>query len=621
MNSPERRGVGRQLHCQHIVVALLGAALAVVPDAFAQSSVVYHIAFPNAVHHEANVEVTFHGVPENGPLQVRMSRSSPGRYAIHEFAKNVYRFEARGEDGKALEILRPDPYQWDVYGNDGGDVTVTYTIFADRAGGTYSGIDATHAHLNIPATFAWARDMQHVPITVTFEPYSPDWKVASQLFPTDDPYTFTAPDLQYFMDSPTELSNHAVRSWTVGSGSDAQEIRLTVHHQGTEAEVDSYAEMAEKVVAEQIGIYGEAPRYDVGYYTFIADYLPYIAGDGMEHRNSTIIASTRPLSTGAMGNLGTLSHEFFHSWNVERIRPQTLEPFDFEHANMSNELWFAEGFTSYYTGLAIRRAGLSDDDAYAASLGGTISAVVNSPGRQFFSAVEMSRQAPFVDAATFIDPTNFGNTFISYYTWGSAIGLGLDLTLRERFGKTLDDYMRAMWQKFGKTGMPYTLHGLRETLAEVTGDKAFASDFYDRYIEGHEVVDYEALLATAGLKLQKARPGRASWGARLEETEGGVQVRGYPQIGSTLYEAGLDNGDVIVTIGGKKARMKNLDAAKPGQQLQVSFVQRGIDREATLQVKESDSFAVVTFESLNMTPSAAQQQRRAEWFRSRAGDH
>src|SRR5690606_4745844 len=146
--------------------------------------------------------------------------------------------------------------------------------------------------------------------------------------------------------------------------------------------------MAKKVVAEQIAVFGEPPDFDYGTYTFIADYLPWVAGDGMEHRNSTILTSTRPLATGALANLGTLSHEFFHTWNVERLRPKSLEPFDFERANMSPDLWLAEGFTSYYDDLTIRRAGLMSNDDLARTLSGMLNTVINMPGRRFFSPVE-----------------------------------------------------------------------------------------------------------------------------------------------------------------------------------------------------------------------------------------
>ncbi|MFQ5630311.1 MAG: M61 family metallopeptidase, partial [bacterium] len=462
---------------------------------FSQQPIKYKISFPNAVHHEAEISVTFTDLPML-TLELRMSRSSPGRYAIHEFAKNVYRVQAENGKGEKLALTRPNPYQWNVHGHD-STVTVRYTLYADRAGGTYSGIDATHAHLNIPATFIWARDLGDRPIRVTFQPpEGSKWKVATQLAPTEDPFIFTAPNLYYFLDSPIELSGFLLRQWQVQSNGESYSIRLALHHAGTESEADEYAEMAKRVVYEQEGIYGELPDFDFGTYTFIADYLPYIAGDGMEHRNSTIIASTRPLETGAMRNLGTLAHEFFHAWNVERLRPKTLEPFNFEQANMSGELWFAEGFTSYFTPLTLHRAGLTGLDRFAGSLSRSVNFVVNAPGRDFFSPVEMSMQAPFVDAATSVDPTNRANTFISYYTYGTVVGLGLDLTLRTQFpGKSLDDLMREMWRAHGKTEIPYANKDIQQALATVTGDEEFARIFFENYIYGRKLVDYEKLLA------------------------------------------------------------------------------------------------------------------------------
>jgi predicted metalloprotease with PDZ domain len=609
------------------------AALAVLPaaaPAAAQGSVEYDIQFPNRVHHEAQVTATFRGVPAGQPLQLRMSRSSPGRYALHEFAKNVYSVRVADGQGRPLAFTRPDLHQWDVAGHD-GTVTVRYTVFGDRADGTYVGIDASHAHLNIPATFMWARGMENASIRVRFE--RPDgWKVATQMAPTADSSVFTAPNLQYFMDSPTEVSPWDVRTWTVpGPDGRPQTMRLVVHHAGTPEELDRYFEKARKVVAEQVAMYGEAPRYDFGTYTFLADYLPWDSGDGMEHRNSTVIISPRPLSTNEMGNLGTLSHEFFHSWNVERIRPAALEPFDFTRANVSGELWFAEGFTSYYDDLFIRRAGLVGDSAYAAGIGsGIVSPVVVAEGRRYYSAVEMSMQAPFVDAASAIDPHNRGNTFLSYYTWGSGIGLGLDLTLRTRFtGVTLDDYMRAMWREFGREqtaalapARPYTLADLRRVLGEVTHDPAFANDFFDRYVQGHEVVDYAALLARAGFLLRKATPGRPWLGVPLGQGQGGALVDDWPLAQGSIYRAGLDADDVILSMDGRPtpdpdAVRAILNAHAAGDVVQVEWMQRGQRRSGPMTLVENPALEVVAYEVAGMPVTPQMRAFRDAWLGSR----
>jgi len=394
------------------------------------------------------VEVTFPELPA-GTLQIRMSRSSPGRYALHEFAKNVYDVRVTDGGGKPLIAARPNPHQWDVSGHD-GTVRVTYRIFGDRVDGTYLSIDTTHAHINMPAALMWARGLERRPATVRFEPPAgATWRVATQLFPGADANTFTAPNLQYLMDSPSEFGAFALRTFSVeDSGGRKPTFRVAVHHQGSDEELAAYARDTEAIVREARNVYGEYPAFENNTYTFLADYLPWANGDGMEHRNSTVLTSSGSLRASRAGLLGTVSHEFFHSWNVERIRPQSLEPFNFEEANMSGELWLAEGFTSYYGPLIVHRAGLTDAATYARSLSGTINAVMFDPGRRIRTAEEMSRFAPFVDAATSIDPTNFSNTFISYYTWGAAIGLGLDLSLRERSdGRiTLDHFMRALWR-------------------------------------------------------------------------------------------------------------------------------------------------------------------------------
>ncbi|MBA2671271.1 MAG: M61 family metallopeptidase [Gemmatimonadetes bacterium] len=586
----------------------------------AQQGVEYEISFPNLVHHEAEISVTFNDVTQK-PLEIRMSRSSPGRYALHEFAKNVYAVTAVDGAGRPLAITRPNPHQWDVQGHD-GTVTFRYTLFGDRADGTYTGIDNTHAHLNMPATFAWARGLEDQPISITFRRPRENWKIATQLVPTSHPERFTAPDLSYFLDSPTEISDFDLRSWEIVSNGQRQTIRLAVHHDESSDHVDRYAEMTRRVVDEQIAVFGTPPTFDHGTYTFIACYTPWVAGDGMEHRNSTILTSTRPLSTGALQNLGTVSHEFFHVWNVERLRPRSLEPFDLEEANMSGELWFAEGFTSYYTNYILRRAGLLNDDEYAASLTGMLNTVINSPGRRFFSPVEMSKQAPFVDAAASIDPQNRANTFISYYTWGAAIGLGLDLTLREQFSLTLDDYMRAAWERFGREERPYSPADLRILLGEVTRDQDFADRFFDRYVEGRDVVDYESLLGRAGYLLRRAEPGRSWLGApTLVFVEGGAQLTGPTLIGTPIHGAGIGAGDRIITINGVDLVSENvltslLEAHAPGTAVELTFLQRGELRSANVVLGESPRLEVVTYESAGRPVTLDMQRFRSAWLQS-----
>ncbi|HEY4613766.1 MAG TPA: PDZ domain-containing protein, partial [Bacteroidota bacterium] len=396
-------------------------------------------------------------------------------------------------------------------------------------------------------------------------------------------------------------------------------------HQGSDKAADVFAELGKLVVNEEIAVFGEPAPYDYGTYTFLADYLPWVSGDGMEHRNSTVISGTRGLSPDPMNNLGTLSHEFFHSWNVERIRPKSLEPFDFEEANMSGELWLAEGFTSYYDNLFIHRAQLTNLDLYARSLRGDVNAVMNAPGKMYFSPIEMSMQAPFVDAARSVDAQNKENTFISYYAWGAAIGLGLDLTLRTKFpGITLDNLMRALWQKYGKTEIPYTNEDVRITLGAVTKDPAFADDFFRRYIYGREVVDYEKLLASAGLLLRKASPGKATFGSvGINYSTGTPMLTSQPQVSGPLYKAGLDRNDKILKIAGERikssAELDSLFARhKPGDAVLIEFEQRGTTKTVRVVLEENRSIEIVPYETAEMTVTDAMMKFRQEWLGSKA---
>ncbi|RTQ46220.1 M61 family peptidase [Hymenobacter gummosus] len=598
-------------------------------------AVQYRISFPNAAHYEAQVEATFAQVPAGRPLQVRMARSSPGRYALHEFAKNVYDVQASDAQGRPLPLAHPDPYGWDVTPGADGTVRLRYTLYGDRTDGTYAGIDAQHAHLNIPATFAYARGLEQRPVRVSFEQLPAGWTVATQLQPVQQngaavPGQYEAPHLQYFMDSPTSLGAQKVRSWDEAG----QRIELAVLHAGTDAELDRFAELSKGVVKEARAVFGELPQYDFGRYTFVANYLPQASGDGMEHRNSTSLTSPRPISgPGALDNLGTVSHEFFHSWNVERIRPRDLEPFDFERANMSDMLWFAEGFTQYYGELLLRRSGAyTTDQQYCQE---ALTGLVNSmqvPGAKRYGAIYMSQQAPFVDAARAIDPNNRTNTFQSYYYVGGANALALDLLLRQRYKSDLDQYMRLVWQQHGKPQQnfapqrPYTVPELQRLLGQVSGDTAFAGQFFRQHIYSAAAPhDYAALLAPAGLLVRPARPTEPTFGqpGQVEFAGGRFVVGTATAIGTPLYQAGLDRGDEIRRFDGRELKKeddlaKALKKHKVGDVVAVEVRSRGQVRTVQVPLAATSALEVVPAEQAGQQPTAEQLAFRAAWLGAKA---
>jgi predicted metalloprotease with PDZ domain len=599
---------------------LLYVVLLLAPLA-AQDTVRYELRFPNAAHHEAEVRVTFPGV-RGRVLEVVMSRSSPGRYALHEFAKNIYNFRATDAAGKRLRVDRPNPYQWNVDAS-GGTVVIDYTLFGDRADGTYNAIDPSHAHLNPPAAFAWARSFEKSPVSLKIDvPPGSDWTVATQL-PVGPGGTWTARGLDALMDAPLEISTHVMREWNAG---DAR-FRLALHFQGSDEVADRFARMCEAVVLEEEGVFGGLPKFDNAAYTFLVDYLPYVSGDGMEHRNSTVITSARPLTRESAPQLiGSVAHEFFHSWNVKRIRPRSLEPFDYERVNMSGELWFAEGFTDYYGPLALTRAGLSSRDEFIGGvMRNAINTVLTAPGREVFSLSDMSRRAAFVDGATSVDPQNQANTYISYYTYGSAVALGIDLAIRSRFpGKSLDDWMRAMWRRHPDVQNPYTAQDLELALAEATGSNEFAKEMFQRHIDGLEPMEYAALLAHAGFALQPAAPGKAWIGnSPMSFSDRGIDLTGPTLRSSPLYIAGIDSGDRIAEVDGKSFKTRrDLDelaaSHKPGDHSTLTVEGRGGKRQVQIIWAQAPDVEIVSFEKAGRQVTPEITAFRDAWLGSKA---
>jgi predicted metalloprotease with PDZ domain len=606
------------------IVLLLVSAGVDAPRA--QSAIRYRFTFPEPHHRWMQVEIVYTTLAD-ARLELRMSRSSPGRYALHDFAKNVYDVQAAAPSGQALPVTRTDAHGWEVAGHGGG-ATIRYKVFGDSLDGTYLAIDSTHAHINMPAAVMWARGLDDRPVALRFEPPAgrDDWRIATQLHPGPSPLEFTAPNLQYLMDSPVEFGPIVMREFSV----DRQPIRIAVHHGGSLDEVDSFARDVEKIVREQRDIFGGFPTYEPGHYTFLADYLPHATDDAMEHRNSTVMTSKFTLRTGRPWLLATAAHEFFHGWNAERVRPRSLEPFDFERANLSGELWLAEGFTQYYGPLTLVRAKLSTFDTFLDEVNGLLAVIATNPARLVRSAEEMSHMAVFTDGGATRDRTNWPQTVISYYPFGGAIAVALDFTLRERTGgrTSLDDYMRAMWRVHGAPGgtregfvdRPYSMADAEARLAEVSGDPAFARDFFARFIQGKELANYSHLLQLAGITLRKRAPGRPWLGdVRFDDRDGAVRLASPPPFGSPMYAAGLDVDDEVRQFDGARIRSfaevaAALGRRRPGDSVAIVFADRsGRQQTATVKLDEDPAFELVPIERAGGTLTPAQRAFREGW--------
>jgi predicted metalloprotease with PDZ domain len=581
----------------------------------------YIVSFPNLAHHEANVEIIVSDVAARTAV-FRMSRSSPGRYATHEFGKNVYDVKAIDQNGKTLTVNRTDGDVYEIPRHN-GYIRFQYTLYGNYADGTYVGLDPTNVHFNMPGAFMWLKGAENSPITIHFNvPAEWHWTVATQLQPTGDSLTFLARNFQYFMDCPTKIGPLHYRKWDVKNpDGKTYNFRVALEGGADDTVFTNFSEKVQKVVRQAQAVFGETPAYDYGNYTFLASINPYVHGDGMEHRNSTMI-SIPVTFHGDEHLLGVFAHEFFHCWNVKRIRPKTLEPFNFEKSDMSHELWFAEGFTQYYGELLVERAGfLRDTDYVKRTIAGLINTKMNTPGARSYSPVQASEQAVFTDAGVAVDKTNFPNIFTSYYPYGGSIALALDLQLRTRFSKTLDEYMTAVWKKFGKPEVPYNVGGLQDVLASFTGDKKFAEEYFEKYINGHEPVDYNTLLAPAGFTLKRTDAGKAWIGgnARTFSEKEGLILESNTLRGTPLYDAGVDIDDKILAVDNQDVRTISdlngvLGKLKPGTAVAIRYLHRTEEKKGTITVQENPAVSVITFEQAGQPVTPAIQQFRKSWL-------
>ena len=597
-----------------VFVLLLALPLSAQLDWVADhpGTITYTLDLNNVQQHELRVTIDFPAVPP-GVFYVRMPQSSPGRYAQHNFARNVYDVVAGGGAG-AVQVERVDPTTWAVTGHS-GQLTFSYTLFANGGDGTYSGVDDRKLHLNMPASFPYGEQLNDRPIVLQLrEGQRPDWEVATQLVDLGG-RRFAAPDYYYFYDSPTMVGTIMRDEFPVASGERIDTIEVAMVHDGSREDFDAYVVMVDSVVRAQQRIYGELPAYDYGRYTFLCAYNAYIGGDGMEHRNSTICSAPVDLAGNEQALIGTVSHEFFHCWNVERIRPASLEPFSFDHVNMSGELWFAEGFTSYYDDLALLRGGLLTPEDYAGRLAGQLNYVVLTPGRNHRSPIEMSQQAPFVDAATANDPDNYANTFVSYYSYGATLGLALDLELRQR-GHTLDELMRAMWQRYGKPEIPYHVRDIQLVLADVVQDASWAETWFADHIYGSALPDFGELLQPYGISLTQREPDSVGFfGLRLRDIDEGLEVSGTVLENNPLYKAGLDRGSLITSLDGQQVSSETdwsrlVRGLRLGQEYEIGFRQLGREKTGRFTAGSDPSYVGSLIEDAD----PEQLARRKDWL-------
>ena len=563
----------------------------------------------------------------NGPQEelLIMPVWTPGSYLVREFERNVQDFAAADAAGQSLKWEKTNKNTWRVVTNGAREWHATYRVYANELSVRTSELNSDHAFWNNANLLMYLEGFLKSPSTVRV--LAPDvWKVATGLpIVPGQKNTFRAENFDILYDSPFEASNFKTLVFNVkgvphrividGAGNyDPERMRTDV----------------QKIVETEVEIMGgEIPYHD---YTFIL-HLRSNAGGGLEHLNSTALGyprfgfrirsgdratSAAPNTTDAperdyRGFLGLVSHEFFHLWNVKRIRPDALGPFDYTQENYTKVLWVAEGITDYYSDLALRRAGLISESEYLSAAARAIQNMQNTPGRLVQSAEESSFDAW---VKYYRPDENSVNSQVSYYDKGALLGLLLDLEIRKRSSgaKSLDDVMRYLYAEFYKKNRNYGPADFQKATELMAG--ASLEEFFSKYVRGVQELDYNAALEAAGLKLETSAGARVYFGADVAEEEGRLTVRRV-YAGSPAYDQGLNAGDQIVALDNMRVTRDSFNARmaekKPGDLVNLTIFR--FDDLSSLLIRLSDkremSYRIVPVAA----PTALQKQILANWLR------
>ena len=596
--------------------------------------IAYHVAMPNPKSHlfEVRVEVELNKVEEF--IEFQMPRWSPGRYGVFEFAKNMQEVYATpdcrpGErcDAGGFYASRIDTQTWRVPMNGSKRLTLRYKVFGDDLSGTFSQLDERHANYNGASLFMYVVGHKQDPLKLTIEPL-PDWKIVNGYTTRADQREWQFANYDILIDTPTEIApDLTIDEFKV----DSKLYRVAVHSFGSEGgKRAALVRDVEKIVRAETAMWG-APDFDA--YTFMFHFAPdALRGDGMEHLTSTQVIETCALADeGCLEEaLSTAAHEFFHVWNVKRLRPVGLGPWDFTKPVVTRGLWIAEGFTNYYGHLMLRRAGLWDERRLLDSFAETITNVETAPGSRLTSAEESSISAPFIDRSGNEQLTNLLNTSISYYPKGEVLALALDLLIRGKTGgrASLDDVMRRAYEEFyvRSPKATYYLKGrgfTNEEFARVTSE-VVGTDmtyFFDRYARRTETPPYEEAFAQVGLRLVRrtaaSEPFSAGITTDLREGQN-ARIVGVGQ-NSAAERAGLRQGDVIVSIGKTNVTSlswrSTLNVYKDGDSAPMT-VRRGRQTiNATLKLDAPDRVQYLIEEMKDAPPQA--RAFRAAWLKGK----
>ena len=589
----------------------------------ALKSITYRLSMSRPMSHlfEVSILIELPDQLKDKPLQLQMARWSPGRYGVFDFAKNVQEVRAVAE-GAVRPVTRINDQTWSVSPLGAARLTVAYKVFGNDLSGTFSQLDTRHANYNGGSIFMYV--VGHKPDPVKLEINAPaGWKIVNGRMERVGQTEWHFPNWDIMIDTPTEIAPN----WTQDDFEvDGKKYHVVVHSFGQEGgKRPALVKDIERIVRAEVGMWG-APEFQE--YTFLIHFAADDhSGDGMEHLTSTQIIQPGALADPGFyeGTLGTVAHEFFHVWNVKRLRPEELGPWDFTRPLATRGLWIAEGFTNYYGRLMLRRAGIWDDQKFLDREAETIKGIESAQGSRLMSAEESSLSAPFIDGAPQAQATNLQNTAISYYPKGELIGMVMDLLIRGRTkGKSsLDDVMRAMYEEFylKSPNSSYYLRGRgyqTEDLERVASRRSGVDlgDFFKRHIRDVEVLPYDEAFAYVGLRLVKTQA-KEAFDAGLS-----IQFARAPMIenvrnNSPAEDAGLQAGDEVVSLGGKDVTKdswrKTLARYKTGDSVPITVKRDRETIKANIVLGQPERFDYRIEEKTDAT--AEQKTLRAAWLK------
>ena len=561
---------------------------------------------------EVKMRITESGATTVGEDVLVMPVWTPGSYLIREFERHVQNFSAVDASGHALPWEKINKNSWRIKTNNARDIRVTYLVYANELTVRTNELNSDHAFWNNAALLMYLeRSLTH-PVKIHVNP-EPGWKVATGLPAVPgEKNTFRAENFDILYDSPFEVSNFKQIDFLVRG----VPHRIVIDGEGNYDPALMKAEVR-KIVETEVGLFGEIPYHD---YTFFLHLRPN-GGGGLEHLNSTALGFRRFGFSDAAGyrRFGALvAHEFFHLWNVKRIRPDALGPFDYTKENHTKLLWVAEGITEYYGQLMLRRAGLISDEAYLEHLASQIQDVQDTPGRKVMSAEDASFNSWIKE---YRPDENSINSQISYYDKGELLGMLLDLEIRRRSNnaKSLDDVMRMLYTDFFKRNRNYTPADFQKVCESAAGSSL--QDFFSRYVRGTDELPYNQILQAAGVQVEQAGVPieqvnnvsdvltSAYLGAEFEDSGDFVSVKNV-RAGSPAYEQGLNAKDLIIAMDGERANTKRLIALlgskRPNDVIRLTVFRN--DDLRTFDIKLGDRIAADY--RIVQLPARSEQQKR-----------